>query len=183
MRATSGFVSPFSTSTSLDLEEAAGAAPAATCRVVADAAELALHLRIRAEVFVREQRLFDASDRDTHDDDPRTLHVLGLWGPVPAGAVRLYPLDQPGQWKGDRLAVLGPFRKHGLGGPLVRFAVRTAGGLGGSEMVAQIQLPNVAFFERLGWRRLGEPADYCGRQHQQMAIGLSDPTGRSPAPG
>jgi putative N-acetyltransferase (TIGR04045 family) len=181
--ATSGFVSPFSTGASPGLEEAAGAAAAATCRVAAGAAERELHLRIRLEVFVREQRLFDTSDRDAHDDDPRTLHVLGLWGRVAAGTVRLYPLEEPGIWKGDRLAVLEPFRKHGLGGPLVRFAVRTAGGLGGSEMVAQIQLPNVAFFERLGWRRLGEPADYCGRQHQQMAIGLSDPTGRSPAPG
>jgi putative N-acetyltransferase (TIGR04045 family) len=176
--ATSGFVSPFSTSASPD---AAGAA--ATCRVVANAAERELYQRIRLEVFVREQRLFDTSDRDGHDSDPRTLHVLGLWGRVAAGTVRLYPLDEPGLWKGDRLAVLGPFRKHGLGAPLVRFAVRTAGELGGAEMVAQIQLPNVAFFERLGWRRHGEPADYCGRPHQQMAISLSPPAGRSPVPG
>jgi putative N-acetyltransferase (TIGR04045 family) len=166
-----------------DLEEAAGAAATASCRVVADAAERELHLRIRLEVFVREQRLFDTSDHDAHDDDPRTLHVLGLWGRVAAGTVRLYPLGQPGVWNGDRLAVLGPFRKHGLGGPLVRFAVRTAGELGGSEMVAQIQLPNVAFFERLGWRRRGEPADYCDRPHQQMAIDLTAPAARSPAPG
>lgn len=181
MPATSDFVSPFSTSASAGVEDAAGAA--ATCRVVADAAERELYQRIRLEVFVREQQLFDASDRDVHDGDPRTVHVLGLWGRVAAGTVRLYPLDESGLWKGDRLAVLGPFRKHGLGAPLVRFAVRTAGELGGGEMVAQIQLPNVAFFERLGWRRRGEPADYCGRPHQQMAISLSPPTGRSPVPG
>lgn len=183
MPATSGFVSPFSTSASPGLEEAAGAAAAAACRVAAGAAERELHLRIRLEVFVREQRLFDTSDRDAHDDDPRTLHVLGLWGRVAAGTVRLYPLAEPGMWKGDRLAVLEPFRKHGLGGPLVRFAVATAGGLGGREMVAHIQLPNVAFFERLGWGRRGEPSDYCGRPHQQMAISLTGRTGRSPAPG
>jgi putative N-acetyltransferase (TIGR04045 family) len=181
--ATSDFVSPFSTSASPDLAAAAGAAATATCRVAGDAAERELHLRIRLEVFVREQRLFEWSDRDAHDEDPRTLHVIGLWGRVAAGTVRLYPLEEPGVWKGDRLAVLGPFRQHGLGAPLVRFAVRTAGELGGREMVAQIQLPNVAFFERLGWRRRGEPADYCGRPHQQMAIPLSAPTGRSPAPG
>jgi putative N-acetyltransferase (TIGR04045 family) len=183
LQATSELISPFSTGASVDLEEAAGAAATAACRVVATPRELRLHLRIRAEVFVREQRLFDRSDRDAHDQDPATLHVLGLWGQVAAGTVRLYPLEEPGLWKGDRLAVLGPFRKHDLGGPLVRFAVRTAGGLGGREMHAQIQLPNVAFFERLGWRRLGHPADYRGRAHQQMAIGLQSPTGRSPAPG
>jgi putative N-acetyltransferase (TIGR04045 family) len=181
LQATSGFVSPFSTGASLELEEAAGAA--AACRVAAGAAERELYHRIRLEVFVREQRLFDTSDRDAHDDDPRALHVLGLWGRVAAGTVRLYPLEEPGLWKGDRLAVLGPFRKHGLGGPLVRFAVHTAGELGGDEMIAQIQLPNVAFFERLGWHRRGAPADYCGRPHQQMAIRLSPPPDRSPAPG
>ena len=37
-------------------------------------------------------------------------------------------------------------------------------------MVAHIQLPNVAFFERLGWRRRGEPDDYVGVPHQPMAI-------------
>jgi putative N-acetyltransferase (TIGR04045 family) len=179
--ATSDFVSPFSTSASPAVEDAARAA--ATCRVVADAAERELYQRIRLEVFVREQRLFATTDRDGHDNDPRTLHVLGLWGRMAAGTVRLYPLDEPGLWKGDRLAVLGPFRKHGLGAPLVRFAVRTAGELGGGEMVAEIQLPNVAFFERLGWRRRGEPADYCGRPHQRMAISLPHPTGRSPVPG
>jgi putative N-acetyltransferase (TIGR04045 family) len=156
--------------------------------VVADAAERELHLAIRARVFVDEQGLFALSDRDEHDDDPRTLHVLGLCGAEVAGTVRLYPLAEPGLWKGDRLAVLPAFRRHGVGAPLVRFAVRTAGRLGGREMLAQIQLANVAFFERLGWRRLGEPADYCGRPHQRMVIALSagEPAagpGRSPAPG
>jgi len=142
---------------------------------VATPAERALHLRIRAEVFVGEQGLFSVTDRDAHDDDPDTLHVLGLCGPVAAGAVRLYPLDEPGLWKGDRLAVLPGLRKHGLGAPLVRFAVRTAGERGGREMLAQVQLANVGFFERLGWGRLGEPGDYCGRPHQRMRIGLRPP--------
>jgi putative N-acetyltransferase (TIGR04045 family) len=169
------------------------------CRLVASPFERELHLRIRAEVFVREQGLFAGSDRDARDDDPLTLHVLAWCGAEPAGTVRLYRLGgpggsgsgavaprstgQPGLWKGDRLAVLPRFRRHGVGGPLVDFAVRAAGELGGREMVAQIQLANVAFFERLGWRRLGEVADYCGRPHQQMVIGLSGAAGRSPARG
>jgi putative N-acetyltransferase (TIGR04045 family) len=92
---------------------------------------------------------------------------------VAGGAVRLYPLDDVGEWKGDRLAVLPEFRKHGLGAPLVRFAVRTAGELGGRRMIAHIQPPNVRFFERLGWERVGEPMVYVGHPHQLMAIGLS----------
>ena len=87
------------------------------------------------------------------------------------GAVRLYPLGD-GLWKGDRLAVLPDARVHRLGGALVRFAVRTAGALGGARMVAQVQVPNVRFFERLGWVRDGEAALYDGVMHQPMAIPL-----------
>jgi len=144
----------------------------ADCRVVAAEAERAIHMAIRRAVFVEEQVLFGGSDADEHDRDPATLHVLGFWAGEAAGTVRLYPLAEPGCWKGDRLAVLPPFRRHGIGAPLVRFAVGTASGHGGVVMVAQIQPANVAFFERLGWYRVGDPAPYVGRPHQQMAIDL-----------
>jgi hypothetical protein len=39
-------------------------------------------------------------------------------------------------------------------------------------MVAQIQLPNVAFFEHLGWRADGPAGEYHGVMHQPMAIPL-----------
>ena len=162
-------------SRSFSSAELAVAPGQAGCRVVAGEAERALHLAVRHAVFVEEQGLFSGSDVDEHDQDPATLQVLGFWDGEVAGAVRLYPLPQPGWWKGDRLAVLPPFRRHGVGAPLVRFAVGTASGLGGLVMVAQVQPANVAFFERLGWYRVGEPAPYVGRPHQRMAIDLRTP--------
>jgi putative N-acetyltransferase (TIGR04045 family) len=145
------------------------------CRAVADAAEREIHHAIRRQVFVIEQSLFTGDDADDHDDDPATLHVLGFVDGTPAGAVRLYPLEEPGLWKGDRLAVLSAFRRHGVGAPLVRFAVRTAGELGGHRMVAYIQPANVSFFARLGWLPVADPAPYIGVMHQQMAIPLAPP--------
>jgi putative N-acetyltransferase (TIGR04045 family) len=147
-------------------------APAVACRAVRDDAERELHLEIRRRVFVEEQGLFEGTDRDAHDDDPATIHVLGLCGEVAAGAVRLYRLEEPGVWKGDRLAVLPPFRSRGLGAPLVRYAVRTAAEAGGRVMVAHIQPGNVTFFEHLGWERVGELVSFVGRPHQMMAIDL-----------
>jgi putative N-acetyltransferase (TIGR04045 family) len=138
-----------------------------------DPATLELHLAIRRRVFVEAQGLFEDDDRDARDDDPATLHAVGLAGDHVAGAVRLYRLDRRGLWKGDRLAVLPADRVNRLGAMLVRFAVATAGELGGREMVAQIQLPNVRFFERLGWRRDGDPASQFGVLHQPMAIELT----------
>jgi putative N-acetyltransferase (TIGR04045 family) len=141
------------------------------CRAVRGAEELAVHHRIRRTVFVEEQGLFAGNDVDRYDTDPATIHVLGLLAGRPAGAVRLYPLGDA-LWRGDRLAVLRADRAARIGGPLVRYAVATAGALGGTRMLAQIQVPNVRFFTALGWRASGEVADYHGRPHQPMSIDL-----------
>jgi putative N-acetyltransferase (TIGR04045 family) len=143
------------------------------CRLARDAGELAAHFAVRRRVFVETQALFVGDDRDERDDAAETLHAVGVCDGHVAGAVRLYPLDARGLWKGDRLAVLPADRFRRLGAMLVDFAVATAGELGGERMVAQIQLPNVSFFERLGWGVDGEPAPFHGLVHQPMAIGLS----------
>jgi len=134
---------------------------------------------------VVEQRLFRSgdggrpgagqpgSDRDDRDDDPATIHVIGLADGVIGGTVRLYPLGPRGRWKGDRLAVLPEHRRHGLGAPLVRFAVATAAALGGQQMEAYIQPANVRFFEWLGWRPAGGIVEYAGIDHQRMVIRLA----------
>jgi predicted GNAT family N-acyltransferase len=167
------------------------AGPRLACRPAASAAELAAHFRIRHQVFVLEQGLFltgtagpgdgltpdggpVGDDRDEHDVDPATVHVIGLADGVIGGTVRLYPLaGTQGVWKGDRLAVLAEHRHHGLGAPLVRFAVAHAGACGGQEMEAFIQPANVSFFEWLGWRRAGGIVTYAGTDHQRMVIGLT----------
>ena len=160
------------------------------CGLARARAELDAHFAIRRAVFVETQALFKLDDRDARDDDPETLHAVGLaghplWlaGYEVVGAVRLYPLDGDGLWKGDRLAVLPADRALHIGAMLVRFAVRTAGDLGGRRMVAQVQLPNVRFFERLGWRRDGDPAPMLDVEHQPMTIDLSGPDGLSRHPG
>ncbi|MGH9103454.1 MAG: MSMEG_0567/Sll0786 family nitrogen starvation N-acetyltransferase [Acidimicrobiales bacterium] len=162
--------SPFDRSVELDRP---GRRPGAVrCRLVGNDEELALHLAIRRAVFVEEQHVFEADDRDDHDEDHATLHVLGIWGGVAAATVRLYPAGAQGFWVGDRLAVLPPFRLFGLGRPLVELATHSAKARGGTRMDAHVQLANVAFFERLGWARVGPPADYLELPHQAMTINL-----------
>jgi putative N-acetyltransferase (TIGR04045 family) len=154
------------------------------CRPAATPAELTAHFDVRRQVFVEGQRLFAGDDRDAHDEEPATVHVVGLSGDVVAGAVRLYPLDGAGLWKGDRLAVLPRSRAVQLGAELVRCAVALAGAAGGERMVAAVQVPNVRFFERLGWRATGPRTVYRDVEHQGMEIALrpgaalTSPSGR-----
>jgi putative N-acetyltransferase (TIGR04045 family) len=141
---------------------------------VAGVTERAAHHRIRYAVFVAEQGLFHGSDTDEHDDEPATVHVLGFVDGEPAGTVRLYPLAGD-LWHGDRLAVLPVFRHSQIGAQLVRLAVRLAGDRGGTRMQARVQVPNVAFFEFLGWTPTAPPADHLGVPHRWMAIPLGRP--------
>jgi putative N-acetyltransferase (TIGR04045 family) len=152
---------------------AAASGALVTCRPAATATDLAAHHAIRHEVFVIEQHVFTASDRDEHDVAEDVIHLLGRYDRTPAGAVRLFPLDaRAGLWQGDRLCVLPPYRVRGLGSPLVRCAVATAGAHGGRRMVAHIQLPNVVFFTHLGWEAHGDVETYAGLPHQPMIIDL-----------
>ena len=146
-------------------------ASALTCRLVESADELAAHHAVRHRVFVLDQRLFVGNDRDERDLAPETLHAVGVDGGEIVGAVRLYPLPA-GYWQGDRLAVLPVARVRHLGALLVRFAVASAGERGGHTMVARIQLPNVRFFEHLGWHTDGPPGPFHWVMHQPMAIPL-----------
>ncbi len=145
------------------------------CRLARDDADRASVHAIRRTVFVVEQAIFAQSDHDGHDGDPTCLHVIGFVDGVPAGTVRLYPLDPldpSGDWQGDRLAVLPEFRTSSLGRPLVRFAVATAAARGGRRMIAHIQPANRTFFRRLGWTQRSGPESYLGLPHLLMDIDL-----------
>ena len=146
------------------------------CRQVASWAERAQHFAIRHRIFVEEQAVFDESDVDAHDRDATVIALIGYCDGEAAGTVRLFALDlADGVWQGDRLAVLAAYRLQGVGAPLVRCAVATAGALGGRLMRAHIQPPNVRFFGRLGWEPDGPLETYAGRPHHPMRIELPAP--------
>jgi putative N-acetyltransferase (TIGR04045 family) len=142
------------------------------CRVARTGDELAEHFRIRRAIFVDAQALFEHDDRDQHDDDPATLHVVAMTPAGCVGAVRLYPIAGDREWKGDRLAVLATARAHHVGPSLVRCAVAIGGARGGRRMLAYVQRPVVEFFEHLGWAPVGDVFSYCGVDHRRMSIDL-----------
>jgi putative N-acetyltransferase (TIGR04045 family) len=146
-----------------------------SCALARPGEELEAHFALRRQVFVVEQGLFFEDDRDERDLEGSTLHAIGFVDAAPRGAVRLYPLTAPGLWKGDRLAVAHGHRSYRLGASLVEFAVATAGALSGERMIAHVQLPNVSFFEHLGWTPDGAPGEFHGVLHQLMSIGLRGP--------
>jgi len=127
----------------------------------ADATTMPAYRRLRREVFVREQGLFNGTDRDERDDDPRTVVLVArsAEGAV-LGGVRLGPAtDGPdiGWWQGGRLAVGRAARgTSGVGPALVRAACAHAENAGVLRFEATVQRRNEPLFAHLGWHRVRE---------------------------
>jgi putative N-acetyltransferase (TIGR04045 family) len=115
--------------------------------------------RLRHDVFVVEQGIFQTSDHDVFDSEAHTLvATIGLLGIPDAvvGTVRIHE-QSPGVWVGSRLAVDKAYRSvKGLGKALIAMAVCSAKAQGCRVFYANVQLQNVGLFQKLGWRALGQ---------------------------
>jgi putative N-acetyltransferase (TIGR04045 family) len=134
---------------------------------------VAAHQRLRRREFADRQGLFRGHDLDHADRDPATI-VLVARDPDGAvlGGVRLHPEGGDrhlGWWRGSRLVVAeqaGPLRGR-IGAALVRAACAAALDAGALRFDAHVQADHVAFFARLGWRRV-RPISVAGAPHELM---------------
>jgi putative N-acetyltransferase (TIGR04045 family) len=144
------------------------------CKIAETSDERAGHFAVRRAIFVEEQGMFTGTDVD--EDDEYAIPIVAIVGETGAviGAVRVYPAGG-GIWYGGRLAVLPAYRRRAasIGANLCRLAEATVIAHGCHEFLAYIQIQNVRFFERLGWRAVGHPVLHYGQPHQTMAASLA----------
>ncbi len=140
-------------------------------KVAASSLELAAYHRLRREVFVEEQGLFEADDVDGADG--AAIPIIALEGDEVVGVVRCYRRFG-GTWFGGRLAVARSHRTGMLGARLVRLAVDLMEARPDvRRFYATVQAQNVRFFERLGWLPRGRPFHLAGHEHRLMQYPLS----------
>lgn len=141
------------------------------CRPAVTEDELAVALKIREDVFVREQRLFDTSDLD--ENDPLSTHIIVKCDDQIVGTVRVFPeKDGPNHWVGGRLAVRKKHRDNHVGSLLVKEAMRYVKERGCTRFTAHIQEQNVVYFSLLGWKTVGPVEIYHGKPHRLMQADL-----------
>ena len=137
-----------------------------------DEPTLRAYRELRRDVFVRDQALFEHTDRDEVDEDPRcTVLVARLPDGTVLGGVRVHPAT-PGRdigwWRGSRLVVVPTERtSRGLGAALVRAACALAESSGALRFDATVQARHEHLFARLGWQRRAEVA-LGGQPHVVM---------------
>ena len=127
--------------------------------------------RIRREIFVHEQGMFDKSDMD--ENDPNSIHLVARQNQKIIGTVRVYKEDtKSDHWIGGRLAVEKNFRATSAGSGLVREAMKRVQKKGCKIFTAHIQEKNVPFFLKLGWTPMEPVKLHFGHLHQKMQANL-----------
>lgn len=125
-------------------------------------------LEIRARVFIEEQNVPEAEERDGRDGE--ALHLIAFAHGTPVGTARI--LIQEGLGKIGRVAVLANHRRTGLGKALIRAALDQikAEGLARAKLGAQTHA--IGFYESLGFEATGPEYMDAGIPHRDMVRDL-----------
>ena len=125
-------------------------------------------LELRHRVFVGEQGVTPAADRDGRDGE--ALHLVALRDGALVGTCRV--IVEEGVGRLGRLAVEPHLRGKGLGGAVLVEAERIARAAGAERMRLHAQLSARSLYERAGYEPAGEVFLEEGIEHLTMEKAL-----------
>lgn len=137
------------------------------CRRVATREEMAACLAIRDVVFMQEQNVDEAIERDGRDDE--CIHYIAEIGGKPVGTARARMLDD--KVKIERVAVLKEARGTGAGMALMRFLMADLASdalAAGRHFFLSSQCQAIPFYERLGFAVCSEEYLDADIPHRDM---------------
>lgn len=131
--------------------------------------DIATCLELRRIVFIDEQGVSEADERDDLDD--AAVHLLARAGGAAIGSARLLQLGQTG--KIGRVCVLATARGQGIGAALIRAAIEVFRAMPGiTQVKLGAQTHAIAFYEQLGFTAYGDVYDDAGIPHRDMVFTL-----------
>ena len=134
-------------------------------KLVENDKELKEALYIRKKVFVEEQGISDTLDRDGNDS--LAFHVLVTKEDHTIGTVRIRFLDNQ-QAKLERMAILKPSRRVGIGRGVISFLEKELKKRGVGRIVLHAQYPAIDFYKNCGFEETGLPFLEAGIRHNRM---------------
>ena len=145
-----------------------GAAAEVTVRQVGWADEAQALMCVRRAVFVDEQGVPEAEELD--GEDAAATHFLATDATgAPIGAARLLASGQIG-----RMAVLPTWRRRHVGAKLLAAAMEAAAARG-LTVFLHAQVSALGFYQRSGFKAVGEVFEEAGIEHRKMVLGDRSP--------
>ncbi|MEO0371751.1 MAG: GNAT family N-acetyltransferase [Pseudomonadota bacterium] len=132
--------------------------------VIGPTTDIAACLELRRVVFMVEQDVSEADERDGMDDQAH--HILAQDGERPVGCARILLDADVG--KIGRVCVLADQRGTGLGKALIEACLTHLETLGAARAKLGAQTHALGFYEALGFAAYGEEFDDAGIPHRMM---------------
>lgn len=134
-------------------------------KLVTSETELNGAFDVRRQVFVKEQGVAEDEEYDGYDSE--SLHVVVKDGDRVIGTARVqFPTTN--QAKIERMAILEPFRRKGIGGRIMAFLYEELRNRQVKQVVLHAQYPVIAFYRSCGFKETGSPFWEAGIKHIKM---------------
>ena len=134
-------------------------------KLIASDRELKDAFEVRRQVFIEEQGISEDIVFDDHDGE--ALHMVVKDGERIIGTARVLFLAD-NQAKLERMAVLKPFRRKGIGRRIISFLDADLRNKQVEQVVLHAQLEVVAFYKSCGFEESGLPFWEAGIKHLNM---------------
>lgn len=134
-------------------------------KLVASGRELNEAFEVRKKVFVEEQGI--AEDLEFDGNDGQALHMVAMDGERVIGTARVLFLAT-NQAKLERMAILKPFRRKGIGRRLIYYLNEELSKRQVEQVVLHAQYSVVAFYKSCGFEESGSPFWEVGIKHIEM---------------
>lgn len=138
-------------------------------KIVESGQELKEAFMVRKKVFVEEQGISEDIELDSHDDE--ALHMVVKDGERVIGTARVL-FSSPNVAKIERMAILRPFRRKGIGSGIVSFLNEELRNRQMSKVVLHAQHSAIAFYKSCGFVESGTPFYEAGITHLRMEMEL-----------
>ena len=134
-------------------------------KLVTSDSELEGAFAVRRQVFVEEQGIPEDVELDEHDTE--ALHMVVKDGERVIGTARVLFLAT-GLAKIERMAILQPFRRRGVGREIISFLSEELKNRQVEQLVLHAQYAVVAFYRSCGFEEVGPPFREVGIKHVKM---------------
>jgi len=134
-------------------------------KIVVSDRELEGAFEVRKQVFVEEQGI--PEDLELDELDMEAMHVVVKDGERIVGTARVLFLAAS-QAKLERMAILKPFRRRGIGKGIISFLDEEFKNRGTEQVVLHAQCSAVNFYKSCGFEESGSPFWEVGIKHVKM---------------